>query len=50
MKAFIVVNPAVVNKVQRGIDEMDPAWLFRELYSLYPVQARARPCVTLSPT
>lgn len=50
VKAFIVVNPAVVNKVQRGIDEMNPAWFFRDLYSLYPVQARARPCVTPPPT
>ena len=50
VKAFIVVNPAVVNKVQRGIDEMDPAWFFRELYNIYPVKARARPCVTPPPT
>ena len=50
MKAFVVAYPAVANKVQRGIDEMDPAWLFRELYSLYPVKARARPCVTPPPT
>ena len=50
MKAFIVVNPAVVNKVQKGLDEMNPAWFFRELYNIYPVQAKARPCVTPPPT
>ena len=37
-----MVNPAVVNKVQKGIDEMDPAWFFRELNNLFPVQARGQ--------
>ena len=37
LNAFIAVNPALVNKLRQGIKKMNPAWFFKELYNLYPL-------------